>query len=111
MMLKPRDSKSFSIALNNGISERQGMHQVAQKFNSTTRPRKSFSRRGLPSSLVNCTSGAEAKFCFVSGGGGGGVSSPGNLKNDWKLGRNPANRPPARTAKRLPITSTPTKIR
>ena len=65
MMLKPRDSKSFCIALNEGISERQGMHQVAQKFKSTTRPRKSFRCRWLPSSLVNCTSGAEGKFCLT----------------------------------------------
>src|SRR5207244_13249225 len=64
MMLKPRDSKSFCIALNEGISERQGMHQVAQKFKSTTRPRKSFRCRRLPSSLVNCTSGADGKFCL-----------------------------------------------
>src|SRR5256712_14002313 len=93
MTLKPRDSKSFCIALNEGISERQGMHQVAQKFNSTTRPRKSFNRSGLPSSLVNCTSGAGAKFRFVSGGGGGGGSTPRNLKNDSRFGRNSAQRP------------------
>ena len=41
-----------------GISSRQGGHQVAQKFTKTTWPRASASVRGLPSAVQPRTGGA-----------------------------------------------------
>src|SRR5688572_8641026 len=54
--LAPRTSMSI------GISSRQGAHQVAQKFTTTTLPRHSAMRRALPSRSVSsaCSSGEPA---------------------------------------------------
>jgi hypothetical protein len=43
---------------NLGISVRHGPHHVAQKFSSTTLPRKLLRVRGLPSRSVRVKSGA-----------------------------------------------------
>src|SRR5918911_790865 len=64
-----------AIAVNEGISARQGRHQVAQKLSITTRPRSSFSRKGFPSSVCNSSSGAEGKADRVGGGWGAGAAS------------------------------------
>src|SRR5215475_13670007 len=109
IMLRPLLSRSFCIALNDGISDRQGIHQVAQKFSSTTLPCRSLSRNGWPSSLVNCTSGAAVKVWLA--GGGGGVSPPRNFTNRSNDGNQAARRELDKRVTRLLITSPPIKIR
>src|SRR6185369_4031707 len=56
-------SKSFepicrSSAESDGISLRQGAHQVAHRLTSTTRPRQSFRDLAAPDAVVNLRSGA-----------------------------------------------------
>src|SRR4051812_7681242 len=85
---KPLASRSFCKALNSGISARQGRHQVAQKFNNTTRPRREESRTDFPSRASNSTSGAGANVEFPGGGVAGAVGA--TFKSASKLGNQPA---------------------
>src|SRR3712207_7839415 len=67
--LKPRPPRSRCISLRLGISDLHGTHQVAQKFSSTTCPRRSESFMGLPSVVFKSTSGAgsaETAFAFAA---------------------------------------------
>src|SRR5205085_8594552 len=89
-------------------SERQGTHHVAQKLSSTTRPRSSLIRNALPSSFVNCTSGAVGKFCLADDSAGGVV--PRKCSSDSKFGNHPAARELASSVTRLLITSRPIRI-
>src|SRR5437867_13131368 len=98
------------MALSEGISERQGMHQVAQKLSSTTRPFRSLSLIRLPSSLVNWTSGAEEKF-WLALVVLLGVSVLPNCKRDSRFGSHAASRELAKSVTRLLITRTPIRIR
>jgi|SRR5579875_2184526 len=54
----PLERNCCSNCTNHGISIAQGPHQVAQKFNSTTLPRKSESETRLPLASVKVKSGA-----------------------------------------------------
>src|ERR1043166_3270186 len=110
IMLRPFASRSFCIALSDGISDRQGMHQVAQKLSSTTRPRRSRKRNGLPSSFVNCTSGA-AVYDVFDAVFGAGFSLLLNWNLDSRFGRIFASRVLESNETRLLITSAPIRIR
>src|SRR5260370_41985835 len=57
-MVKPLFAYFVWMAINPGISARQGGHQVAQKSKMTTLPLKSESLTGFPSTSLNCQSGA-----------------------------------------------------
>src|SRR3954471_12681781 len=65
--LKPRASKSCCIEMSSGISSRQGTHQVAQKFKTTTRPRKSFKLKVSPVTFFASISGAGVALLASTG--------------------------------------------
>ena len=56
----PRPGSSSYAATNCGISLRQGLHHVAQKFSTTGCPRKSLSRVSPPATASSRKSGASA---------------------------------------------------
>src|SRR4029079_1427724 len=62
------------ILLSNGISRRQGAHQVAQKFTISGRPPKLVSLVGLPSLSVSVTSGSVSGICFKFGASPGATT-------------------------------------
>src|SRR5260221_12043872 len=57
-MVKPLSAYFFWIAINPGISARQGGHQVAQKSRMIPFPLKSERLTSFPSTSVSCQSGA-----------------------------------------------------
>src|SRR5262249_20629605 len=72
----PRGAYSFSASTKNGISARQGTHQVAQKFRTTGLPRKSLTRTRLPFiSLKGRLTGLESAGDPATGNSAGKRSS------------------------------------
>src|SRR6185312_14789190 len=61
-IIRKRPLNSFSSSSNSGISSRQGGHQVAQKFTSTTFPSQSALETGFPKISCALSAGASSGF-------------------------------------------------